>query len=284
MRRIEYDPAKIAYPPDWKDRAASLLQQLTDAADIATRQKILGDANNRIWAELKLELRKLSQGKCWYTEALQAGTDVDVDHYRPKGRVAELIAAEPPHPGYWWLAYDPSNYRFSCIVANRRRQDVEAGRTGGKADHFPIQHEVDRAYVENVDYSAEKPLLIDPCVAHEPDLITFKEDGEAMPRFSADQDYKHRKAAKSIELYSINHSDFVKARLELRDRIEKLKKDAKRFFAKLETGDADHESGYASTIAELARLRSASAPFSAFCAATIEPSSHEDYLFPLRHA
>ena len=58
-----------------------------------------------------------------------------------KGLAPELIAAEPPHPGYWWLAYDPSNYRFSCMVANRRRQDVEAGRTGRKAGHFPIQHE-----------------------------------------------------------------------------------------------------------------------------------------------
>lgn len=284
MRRIEYDPAKISFPADWKDKAAKLLQELVDAADDPTRQKILGDQNNRIWSELKLELRKLSHGKCWYTEALQAGTDVDVDHYRPKRRVAELIAAELPHPGYWWLAYDPSNYRFSCIVANRRRQDVEAGRTGGKADHFPIQHETDRAYTKDVDFGAEKPLLIDPCVAHEPELITFKEDGEAMPRFPVDQAYKHGKAAKSIELYSINHSEFVTARLELRDRIEKLKKDAKRFFSKLETGDAVHESGYASAIAELARLRSAPAPFSAFCAAMIEPSSHEDYLFGLRHA
>lgn len=73
------------------------------------------------------------------------------------------------------------------------------------------------------------------------------------------------------------------ARQELRDRIEELKKDAKRFFAKLETGDADHENAYARAIAELARMRSAPAPFSAFCAALIEPSLHEEYLFALRH-
>jgi hypothetical protein len=283
MRRIDYDPTKIAYPPDWKNKAADLLQQLKDAPDAAARQKILSDQSNRIWSDLKLELRKLSHGKCWYTEARQDGTDVDVDHYRPKGRVAELIGVDPAHPGYWWLAYEPSNYRYSCIVSNRRRHDVDAGRTGGKADHFPIQREADRAFAADGDHDAEKPLLIDPCVSHEPELITFKDDGEAMPRFSPDHPYKHGKAARSIELYSINHSDFVTSRLELRDRIEKLKQDAKRFFGKLETGDAVHAAGYESAIKELAHLRSASAPFSAFCAAMIDPASHEDYLFALRH-
>jgi hypothetical protein len=282
MRRIEYDAAKIAYPADWKDRASDLLQKLKDASDAKSRQAILKDGTNGIWSELKLELRKLSHGKCWYTESPQAGTDVDVDHFRPKGRIAELIGTDPQHPGYWWLAYEPSNYRYSCIVANRRRHDVEAGRTGGKADHFPIDSENDRASLPGCDHEAEKPLLIDPCVPHEPELITFKDDGEAMPRFSTGHPYKHAKATRSIELYSINHSEFVTARLELRDRIEKLKQDARRFFAKLESGDAVHEAGYASAIAELSRLRSSSAPFSAFCAAIIEPATHEDYLFGLR--
>lgn len=281
MRRIDYDPTKIAYPTNWKERAAKLLEELSNAEDSVARRQVLGNPANRIWSELKSELRKLSHGKCWYTEAPQTGTDVDVDHYRPKGRVAELLSAVPPHEGYWWLAYEPANYRFSCIVANRRRHDVEAGKTGGKADHFPIQHEADRAYAG--DHAAEKPLLMDPCVAHEPELITFKADGEAMERFSEAQAYKHAKASQSIALYSINHSEFVSARQELRDRIEELKRDAKRFFAKLETGDADHENAYARAIAELARMRSAPAPFSAFCAALIEPSSHEDYLFALRH-
>lgn len=281
MRRIDYDPTKIAYPPGWKDKAADLLQQL-EAADPAARSKILADQKNRIWSDLKLELRKLSHGKCWYTESQQSGTDVDIDHYRPKGRVAELVGADFPHPGYWWLAYEPSNYRYSCTVANRRRHDVEAGRTGGKADHFPIQHEADRAFAAEGDHNAEKPLLIDPCIAHEPELIIFKNDGEAMPRFSAEHPYKYVKAARSIELYSINHSEFVTERLELRDRIESLKQDAKRFFGKLETGDAVHEAGYESAIKELSRLRSATSPFSAFCAAMIDPASNEDYLFGLR--
>lgn len=234
-----------------------------------------------LWAELRPMLKALSHGKCWYTEAPQQGTDVDVDHFRPKRRVAELAGGNNPHPGYWWLAFDPSNYRYSCIVANRRRRDLSTGRVGGKADAFPIQDEAQRANSPDADYDAEKPLLIDPCVDSDTRLIAYKADGEAMPRFPISETYKHAKANKSIDLYSINHSDFVKARLELLNQLERLCSDARRYFRRLEDGDADHERGYRRAIAELSRLRSSTQPFSAFCSAMIERYRHEDYLFGL---
>jgi hypothetical protein len=49
----------------------------------------------------------------------------DVDHYRPKARVVE----DNDHGGYWWLAYNASNYLLSCSVCNRVR----------KRDHFPLR-------------------------------------------------------------------------------------------------------------------------------------------------
>lgn len=46
-------------------------------------------------------LEKLFHDKCAYCESSTlAGADWDVEHYRPKGRVAE----RPDHPGYYWLA------------------------------------------------------------------------------------------------------------------------------------------------------------------------------------
>lgn len=47
----------------------------------------------------------MSNGKYWYTESIQLGTDVDVDHFGPKKRIAERCAEGDAHPGYWWLAY-----------------------------------------------------------------------------------------------------------------------------------------------------------------------------------
>lgn len=49
----------------------------------------------------------------------------DVDHFRPKGKVAE----DDAHGGYWWLAYAFSNYLMSCAVCNRVY----------KRDHFPLR-------------------------------------------------------------------------------------------------------------------------------------------------
>ena len=101
----------------------------------------------------------------------------------------------------------------------------------------------------------------------------------AIARFGSDHKYKQAKAERSIELYSLNHSEFVKARISLRDLVEKWRQDAHRFFNRLETGDADHEAGYRTAITELDRLRSPKEPYSAFCAAMIDRYRHEEYLF-----
>lgn len=99
-----------------------------------------------------------------------------------------------------------------------------------------------------------------------------------MPRWDASEKYKNAKAAKSIELYSLNHSDFVKARISLRDQIETARLEAKRYFARLEDGDADHESAYAGAIKRLRSLQSREAPHSGFCASILKIHRHEPYL------
>ena len=265
MRPVDYDPSKLNMPEGWAAKASELSKKLSDAADAAARAKILRE--NAIWADVKPELRKVFHGKCWYTESLQVGTDVDIDHFRPKRRVAERYADGDGHPGYWWLAYDLANYRYSCIVANRLRRDVETDLVGGKADRFPIADEAMRAMTPDADWQAEKALLIDPCKPDETALVTFKEDGEAMPRFAAEESYKNEKARLSIKYYSLNHSEFIRERITLRDRIENLRVDAMRYFARLESGDADHQSAYSKAIMSLRELRKDSAPFSAFSVA-----------------
>lgn len=273
MRVVDFDPTKVTPPDGWFAKAQELSQRLMNEADPTKRSKIIDD--NEIWKDVKAELKKISHGKCWYTDSPQQGTDVDVDHFRPKKRVAELAAQ---NSGYWWLAYALSNYRYSCIVANRRRRDVETGNTGGKADSFPIFDENFRASSPDLPYENERPLLIDPCRADDVALITFKEDGEVMPRWGEQDPYKNKKAAKSIELYSLNHSDFVRARIALRDQIEDARQNAQRFFNRLEDGDADHERAYASAIQTLRRLQSPAAPHSGFCAALLRKYRDEPYL------
>ncbi|MEJ1297804.1 MAG: hypothetical protein RPU64_16585 [Candidatus Sedimenticola sp. (ex Thyasira tokunagai)] len=278
MRYIRFNPADIELPEGWSDAIAALEDKIRGEEDPAKRAKLIDD-NSKHWKSVKSELSKLFNNKCWYTESTQEGTDTDVDHFRPKKRVAEVKDEKNPHPGYWWLAFKLDNYRFSCIYANRRRKDVETGETGGKADHFPLWKESSRAWCPDDDCDEEQPLLLDPCKASDVALIAFKEDGEAMARFGEEKRPKaHKRAEISIELYNLNHTDFVKARISLRDQISKLVADAARYYKKLESGDATHEHAYERAIEQLIEYVDMSAPYSGFCVAYLENYRHEEYL------
>ena len=69
--------------------------------------------------------------KCWYTEAQDAVSSFHVDHFRPKTRALDLEgnACE----GYWWLAFEWTNYRISGQLINVKKKDlfpiVEGPRT-----------------------------------------------------------------------------------------------------------------------------------------------------------
>ncbi|WP_218668149.1 hypothetical protein [Vreelandella utahensis] len=266
---------QLTLPEGWLERGQELTEALLAAEDERQRYDII-EKNQDFWKVIKPTLARLFNYKCWYTEAPQQGTDVDVDHFRPKKRVQETLSKESPHGGYWWLAFCLQNYRLSCIVANRRRTDVETGRKGGKADHFPLCEEAKRAEEPNSDLEEEQPVLLDPLKATDVQLLDFKPDGEAMPRFSVDRhSRKFMRADKSIEFYNINHSDFVRCRIELRDSIDKEVKSAVRYFNKLEMGDADNDLAYEEAICRLRKMCSKEAPFSSFCIAYLDSFRHK---------
>jgi uncharacterized protein (TIGR02646 family) len=144
-------------------------------------------------ADVKQTLEKLFHGKCAYCESVYASTaPVDIEHYRPKGSVAE----EKTHPGYWWLASDWENLLPSCIDCNRRRGqrtpkvfstllafDEESRKFNksrivktGKADSFPIQGT--RATAEMTDFVDEQAFLLDPCRDDPSKHIRFNVDSK----------------------------------------------------------------------------------------------------------
>lgn len=276
MRHVPYDPTKITLPLGWAAKVVTLEANIAGETDDAKKLALI-KAHEDYWKELKPELAKLFNYKCWYTESPQAGTDVDIDHYRPKGRVAELNEGDKLHAGYWWLAFTPGNYRYSCIVANRRRRDVETGFTGGKADHFPIADEFRRAWVPSDNCENEQPDLLDPCKTTDTALLTFKEDGEAMPRHDPKIHQRlFRRADISIKYYHLNHTDFVRARLELRDAMEQNVRAAKKYFNHLEKGDAVNDFAYEEAVATLRAMRKTTAPYSSFCVTYLDQYKYDD--------
>ena len=279
MRYVPYDPAKLDLREGWKDNAEAAEQEVQGAAPDERSTTI--NSHSNLWKEVKPELKKIFHGKCWYTESPQAGTDVDVDHYRPKGHVAKIKkdGTGEPHPGYWWLAFKLENYRYSCIYANRRRRDLESGETGGKADNFPLCDENNRAWCPEDDCFDEQPLLLDPCKRADVALLTFKDDGEAMPRFAKEtRKRSFDRANASIKYYNLNHSDFKKARIAIRDELSKRIENAERYFRNLETGDAGNDLAYEEAIRDLRNACSVKSPYSSYAIAFLDSYRTRDSL------
>ena len=150
----------IRPPKEWFDDAEV-------AKSIAIREMENHDPDGNIYGDdrVRAALEKLFHDKCAYCESKMSGIlDWNVEHFRPKGRVAE----RDDHPGYYWLAYDWDNLYPSCTFCNQRRKDKPRwgdptyAESGGKSDQFPLEDETMRIMSPD-DIKQEDPLLIDPC-------------------------------------------------------------------------------------------------------------------------
>ncbi|WP_304351343.1 hypothetical protein [Comamonas testosteroni] len=253
--------------------------------------------------EVCLELDRIFRGKCAYCEAsYQAVSARNVDHYRPKGAVAE----DPSHPGYWWLAAEWTNLLPSCLACNQRRRQVQfqqgmtlaqleqalqvqPSATYGKGDSFPT---ADAKWVdaEDGDLLIEDPLLIDPCTRNPADHLEWSFDfdasqniWEADPLIPFLQGRQMNAGSRdsygetSVAIYGLNRAGLIK------DRMDTLRKMQLASVPIVDAVDdlsqiADQTSAAAlKLIARLARYKAAllaysrpSSPFSAMARAYID--------------
>jgi uncharacterized protein (TIGR02646 family) len=175
-------------PQDWIDRADLLTQQLINAATSVERNAIIA-ANQGIWGELKNHLSALRNRKCWYSESINDGAHCHVDHFRPK--VNALDENGDDQGGYWWLAFDWMNYRYSGPVCNIR-----------KKDYFPVIQGKANNYGDNI--AAEGTLLLDPIVIGDPGKLVYDIEGKVCPK-STDRDSRDfKRATYSIKRLNLN--------------------------------------------------------------------------------
>jgi len=132
---------------------------------------------------VKIALEELFHRKCAYCETPLSEVGWDVEHFRPKGRVAE----RPDHPGYYWLAYTWQNFYPSCVPCNQSRQDKPTwddpvtGDSAGKADQFPVEDEALRVMDPTGYLAGEGPLLLDPCTDRPEQSFWYTPLGEIEP-------------------------------------------------------------------------------------------------------
>jgi hypothetical protein len=144
-------------------------------------------------------------------QARRVRDDFAVDHFRPKA-----AAKSDNHEGYWWLAFDYRNFRFSCLYCNEVRVDRETDESGGKGSTFPLLKGGRRACNPDDDLADERHALLDPIDPHDAELIGFTDDGSAVPEADRDLEVdEHERAEISIALYHLNHGRLLKRRAEL---------------------------------------------------------------------
>jgi len=166
------------------------------------RHRIKNDIDNgnkpeiskALWGRFKAEFAAAQLDRCGYCECnVIAGHRGDVEHFRPKNDVRRFTGApgeegsQIPHCaslkgrtpelfseiGYWWLAYDWTNYLLSCTVCN---QDW-------KGNLFPVQEPPDRTKPPTeLTAAAEVALLLNPFGPLDPAAhLKFNEDGSVEP-------------------------------------------------------------------------------------------------------
>jgi hypothetical protein len=170
------------------------------------------------WKNYKGLFAEAQHGKCGYCEMMVTGGQPgDVEHFYPKGEVwalrpdtltwgAERSWASTVEgrlhdvlsdQGYWWLAYDWSNYLLACTVCN----------SYWKLSFFPVEEE-SRALPPSADV-VETPLLLNPFGSHEPAAhLSFTEFGQIVAKDLS------RFGAETIRTCGLDRVSLVRARLE----------------------------------------------------------------------
>jgi hypothetical protein len=189
-------------------------------------------AGNRHWRPMKEELERLVGRKCWYTESKNSGCLNDLEHFRPKGKVTDnngtLIH------WYWFLAFNPINYRLSAQIPNRLNDNIVLGATGGKGDNFPLLN----GSIHGTNLAGalvEMPALLDPCCEEDTNLIEFHPDGRPVisRQFSDDKTAVYRVKQSNL-LLNLDYSSFNEDREALYNKIRSLIEDR---------GDGYYEAG-----------------------------------------
>ncbi|WP_354006239.1 HNH endonuclease [Streptomyces longwoodensis] len=218
MRHIDMN--SLVVPAAWNAKVAKTVKAVRDAVLSGKKPKFPSHWTD---PQLRQALVDLVGPKCWYCETPVHGNNPDVDHYRPKSAIIGVDG-----PGYWWLAYVPSNYRLACGFCNSggSQTNGQSGRRT-KSNHFPLLDESTRATDEASDYAKESRILLDPADFRDAHLLGFDADGHVRrrsgaPRSDAEISRSLCRADETIRILDLNRELLVEDRKTTMGSINKL--------------------------------------------------------------
>lgn len=155
----------------------------------------------------------LYKNKCAFCERSR-GTELQVDHYRPKKARNNNTNQHYNQPGYYWLCYEWSNLIPLCSRCNQIKSNKfplmvwsEVNRISDhlNANSLPTFLPYDLKWLQG----HEKPFLINPEYEKNPEKhFIFKSDGTI--------DGRTEQGVETINICGLNRRDLRRERLELR--------------------------------------------------------------------
>ncbi|OWQ93839.1 hypothetical protein CDN99_05235 [Roseateles aquatilis] len=201
---------------DWLRRCAAALKDLVTNRSQGVKTDIRGD----VYKGAIPFLMTLTHNRCAYCEAKIYQSPPELEHYRPKGRIANagIKADGEEHPGYWWLAYEWANMLPSCIDCNRVRKHGADKELAGKGDNFPLKDEGRRAWSPDDPIDAEEPLLLDPL------RPGFAWDEHFAFNFDGTIQAKSEHGAETIRILGLNRRELLleQRRQRIDDAVERM--------------------------------------------------------------
>lgn len=249
MRFIRQEDVQVRLPIDWHDQVReakrTVVAKVREAARRARGEGKTGgefraaawkavhreiNACDTVWVKTKKALAEVSFDKCWYCECKQERSDLQVDHFRPKGRVS----GEKDHNGYWWLALDWENFRLACTYCNCVRKDFETDEMGGKGSKFPILTPPPR--MRRPFDQQDRAKLLDPVIREDVEKLTFTRNGLPKPASNDKNSEDWKRVQETIEVFHLRETRLKRAREELAIEIENDVKVAKACYERGEMG------------------------------------------------
>ncbi len=204
-------------PPKLLEKARQVTRKLEAAKTEKERNQII-EKNSSVWRSFKEWLLSLSHGKCWFSETKDAYSHPEVEHFRPKAKAKNLDGAK--REGYWWLAFEWTNFRICGNVGNRK-----------KGTFFPLREGSFAATSANRSIEDEIYYLLDPANPDDPGLLAFDEEGKAIPTPGLDE-WQNNRVEVTIKLLKLYHEPLEEARRDVwrkcRNKLEECQQLMKR--------------------------------------------------------
>jgi hypothetical protein len=220
---IKFVPPTTQEWIDWVQKCRNAQKELDGKIANSEEAKAKSSIYGALKESVYIERTGQFAGKCAFCEEIiYSSQHGDIEHFRPKAGVKDLdnkpiVGPDgKPHPGYFWLAYDFTNFLPSCQLCNQPSSGRSDGNRIGKWNAFPLVDGTPRA-MKPGEEALEQPLLINPTIDdpslhlgfHDKSGVVFPVNGSL-------------RGTACVEIFGLNNRDLPRRRLQKYSTIRRL--------------------------------------------------------------